>query len=275
MSRLIDLSVLVENSPSEPMQITVKRLAHREGARHFCREAAWNKRFPLPARLRQLWAYLQGQTRIVPADFPNEEFLSLDTVTLTSHMGTHLDAPIHYGSRCEGKPARSVDQLPVDWFYHPGVCLDLRCKKPQELITQEDIEQALTKAGHCLQPLDIVLICTGTDKRWGTPQYFSHAPGMSRAATEWLLDRGVKVIGIDTYGFDRPFPAMLADFWRTKDQSHLWPAHFLGREREYIQIERLVNLDQLPLTGFQVACFPLRIKGLDASWIRAVAIIDE
>lgn len=275
MVQLIDLSVLVENSPSEPMQCSTKRLDHRKGARQFCRTSAWNKRLPLRARLRQLWAHLNGQRRITPADFPNEEFLTLDTVTWNSHMGTHLDAPIHYGSQCEGKTPRTVDQLPLDWFYRPGVCLDLRCKKPGELISQEDIIHALTTTGHDLQPLDIVLICTGTDKRWGTPQYFSHAPGMSREATEWLLDHGVKVIGIDTYGFDRPLPVMLATFWRTKDHSHLWPAHFLGREREYIQIERLANLDQLPLSGFRLACFPLRVKGLDASWIRAVAILDQ
>lgn len=275
MTRLVDLSVLVEDSPSEPVHFSRQRLDHRKGARQFCRTSAWNKRLPFRARLRQFRAHVSGKKRITPADFPDKEFLTLDTVTWNSHMGTHLDAPIHYGSLCEGKTPRSVDQLPLDWFYRPGVCLDLRYKKPQESITQEDIEHALKATGHTLQPFDIVLISTGTDKRWGTAQYFSLAPGMSREATEWLLDRGVKVIGIDTYGFDRPLQSMLADFWRTKDRRYLWPAHFLGREREYIQIERLANLDQLPPTGFQLACFPLRVKGLDASWIRAVAILDE
>jgi kynurenine formamidase len=119
------------------------------------------------------------------------------------------------------------------------------------------------------------LVATGVDRLWGKPEYFSQAPGMGREATDWLLAQGIKVIGIDTYGFDRPFPVMLREFWKTGDSGHLWPAHFLGREKEYIQIERLTNLDKLPDKGFRLACFPLKIKGLDASWVRAVAIIEH
>lgn len=263
MRRLVDLSVLVENSASEPMEIRVERLDHLNGAKHFCAEVATRN------------AARSDSRRLEPEDFPDGAFITLDTVTLPTHMGTHIDAPIHYGSDCEGSPARSVDQLPLEWFYSDGVRLDLRHKQPQDFITIADIKTALDATKHALKPLDIVLIWTGTDKLWGKREYFSHAPGMSREATEWLVEQGIKVIGIDTYGFDRPFVTMLEDFWRTGDRSYLWPAHFYGREREYIQIERLANLDQLPDTGFQVACFPLRVKGLDASWVRAVGIVNE
>jgi len=254
VQRLIDLSVLVENSPSEPMEIRVERLDHFEGAKKFAGEVEARNSAKTPADPR----------RLQPEDFPDSAFITLDTVTLPTHMGTHIDAPIHYGPSSEGSPARSVHELPLEWFYSSGDRLDLRHKKA-----------ALNAAGHQLKPLDIVLLWTGTDKLWGKREYFSHAPGMSRDATEWLADQGVKVMGIDTYGFDRPFVTMLEDFWRTGDRSFLWPAHFYGREREYIQIERLANLDQLPATGFRVACFPLRIKGLDASWVRAVGFVEE
>jgi kynurenine formamidase len=259
--QLIDLSVLVENSVSEPMKIEVERLDHYEGAKEFCGKVeARNQATSDPRRLKV-------------EDFPESAFITLDTVTLPTHMGTHVDAPIHYGTLSEGKPARTVDQLPLDWFYRPGVCLDLTHKKAGEFIFVEDIERALERSHHQLKPLDIVLLRTGTDRLWGKREYFSDAPGMSREATEWLVNQGIKVIGIDTYGFDRPFVTMLEDFWQTGDCSHLWPAHFYGREREYIQIERLTNLENLPSTGFQVACFPLKIRGLDASWVRAVGIV--
>lgn len=263
MRRLVDLSVLVENSPSEPMEIRVERLGHIDGAKQFCGEvAARNSAKSDPRRLE-------------PEDFPDGAFITLDTVTLATHMGTHIDAPVHYGPESEGSRARSVDELPLEWFYGSGVRLDLRHKGPGDFITVIDIQEALATTGHKLKPLDIVLIWTGTDKLWGSREYFSQAPGMSREATEWLVAQGIKVIGIDTYGFDRPFVTMLEDFWRTGDKSFLWPAHFYGREREYIQIERLANLEQLSATHFDVACFPLRIKGLDASWVRAVGIMND
>lgn len=271
--QLVDLSVLIENTPAEPMEIKLKRLDHHGGAKSFCRKVAWNSKLPFKKRLKQAWNYLRGRQRLTPADFPDRAFLSLDILTLPTHMGTHVDAPFHYGPRLDGQPSKTIDELPIEWFFKPGICLDLTHKKAGEYITEQDIIDALDKINHQLQPFDIVLINTGVSKLWGTAAYFHQAPGMSREATDWLVSKQIKVMGTDTYGFDRPFGVMLQDFWRTGDRKHLWPAHFLGREKEYVQIERLTNLDQLPPKNFEVACFPLKLKGIDASWVRAVAIV--
>jgi kynurenine formamidase len=99
---------------------------------------------------------------------------------------------------------------------------------------------------------------------------------MSAEATDYLIEQGIKVMGIDCYGFDRPFMAMVNDFFRTKDNNYLWPAHFLGRKKKYVHMERLCNLDKIPKPyGFKVSCFPIKLGGIGASWIRAVAIIEE
>jgi len=273
--KIIDLSVLVENLPSEPMEIRVKRFDYYSGAKKFCRNVMWNKRLPLKLRLKNLFYYLSGKKRIRYTDFPDNAFLSLDVVTMPTHMGTHIDAPFHYGPSKYQPQAKTVEKLSLERFYRPGVRLDLRYKKPGDYIKIVDLQAALQKIEYILKPDDIVLLWTGSDELWGKPQYFTHAPGMSREATEWLVNQGVYVIGTDTYGFDRPFFVMLSDFWRTGDNSHLWPAHFYGREQEYIQIERLTNLGSLPDKNFTVICFPLKIKGLDASWVRAVALVND
>ena len=190
------------------MEIRVERLDHINGAKKFCGEVeARNSAKSDPRRLE-------------PNDFPDSAFITLDTVTLPTHMGTHIDAPVHYGPECEGSTARTVDELPLEWFYGDGVRLDLCHKKPGDFITVADLEAALAATGHELKPFDIVLIWTGTDKLWGKREYFSDAPGMSRDATEWLALQGIKVMGIDTYGFDRPFVTMLEDFWRTGDRNY-------------------------------------------------------
>lgn len=272
--KLIDLSVLVENSVSEPMRITIKKLLHKQGARQFCRTTIWNKHLPLRIKLKNLWQFIIGKKRLLPKNFPDKSFLSLFTVTLPTHMGTHIDAPFHYGPEKDGKRLKTVDELPLEMFFQKAIRLDLRHKQFGECITQVDIEIALKNIGHELQPQEIVLIWTGTDKLWGKKEYFTHAPGMSREATDFLVKKGICVIGIDTYGFDRPFSSMLHDFFITQDNKHLWPAHFYGREFPYIQIERLANLELLPDKDFYISCFPLRIKDLDASWVRAVAILN-
>ena len=174
-----------------------------------------------------------------------------------------------------GTPARSIDELPLEWFLGDGVRLDLRHKGPGEEITARDVEEALARIPYQLKPGDIPLIWTGTDKYWNTPDYVTRQPGMTREATLAIVEKGVKVIGIDCYGFDVPFDAMFAKYHATKDRRALWAAHFAGRDLEYCHIEKLAHLDVLPAaTGFKVACFPTLVRKGSAGWTRAVAIVD-
>ncbi len=82
-------------------------------------------------------------------------------------------------------------------------------------------------------------------------------------------------MGIDSWGFDRPFVSIKEEFEKTRDKKILWEAHFAGREREYCHIEKLANLDKIPKPfGFKVVCFPVKITGASAGWCRPVAIIE-
>ena len=111
------------------------------------------------------------------------------------------------------------------------------------------------------------------DKRLGSQDYFAQ-PGLGREGALWLVEQGIKVIGIEAYTLDRPFQSMVSDFQRTGDGRHIWPAHFAGIEREYCQIEKLANLDQIPAaTDFWISCLPVKIKGASAGWCRAVALV--
>ena len=153
--------------------------------------------------------------------------------------------------------------------------LDVRHKPPGAMITIEDLQAALAAIDYRLQPLDIVLLQTGADKRLGSPDYFAQ-PGLGRESTLWLVEQGVKVIGIDAYTLDRSFADMQADYQRTGDGRHIWPAHFAGITREYCQIEKLANLDQLPHPhGFHVSCLPVKIAKASAAWCRAIALVPE
>ena len=97
---------------------------------------------------------------------------------------------------------------------------------------------------------------------------------MSAAATEWLIDNGIKVMGNDSWGWDLPLPYMLKKAKESGNSEYFWEAHLVGREKEYCHMEQLVNLDALPYSGFKVAVFPLKIEGASGAPARVVAMLD-
>jgi kynurenine formamidase len=196
----------------------------------------------------------------------NETFTRFGT-----HNSTHVDAPWHYNSRVEGAPAQTIDELPLAWFFGPGVVLDMTAKADGDAMTVEDARAALESAGHELSAGDIVLVRTGRDQFYGRPEYMGLGCGVSAEATVWLCDQGIRVMGIDAWGWDAPLWMEAEQALARREPGIFWAAHQVGRA--YCQIERLVGLSALPATGFTVACFPLKIKGAGAGPARVVAIL--
>lgn len=271
--RIIDLSVPICNNKSEPMRVVINRKSHSYGAKEMVR----NAHIKPYHGIRKVIAYVKyvcGKKIIKKEDFPDSEFLSLDVITMPTHMGTHVDSPYHFGTKFRTQNSKTIDELPIDWFFGNGVKIDMRHKLGGELISKEDIVKALDKMNYSINKNDIVLIWTGMEEKWGKRDYFMNAPGMSREATEYLVNQGVHLMGIDAYSFDRSIPIMLDEFIKTRNPSVLWPSHFIGRELEYVHIERMTNFNKIPETGFKVCCFPLKLVKADASWVRATAIIE-
>jgi kynurenine formamidase len=195
-----------------------------------------------------------------------EEFTRLAT-----HSVTHVDAPWHYNSVIQGRPAARIDELPLEWFFAPGVVLDMSAKADGERIEAAEVQAVLAGIGHVLRPLDIVLMRTGRDAYYGQPDYRLRGPAVSPEATRWLFEQGVRVMGIDAWGWDGPLERQAKRALERQEPAIFWAAH--QADLPYSQIERLVNLAALPPTGFTVACFPLKIQGGSAGPARAVAIV--
>ncbi|GAA4233581.1 hypothetical protein GCM10022254_36350 [Actinomadura meridiana] len=273
---LIDLSMPIEPNPFDPAVLRRQLWRHEDGGRRIGRKAAFNRRLPLWTRLSRAAAYVTRRRRIDAGCFPDHSFLGNELFTLSVHAGSHMDAPFHYGPLCEGRDALRIDQIPLDWCVGNGVLLRLTHKKACEEISAEDVAAELDRIGHVPRQGDIVLIQTGSDELWPGPRYFGAHPGMSVGAVRHLTDHGVKVIGIDTAGFDLPAPVMIERFYATGDPSCLWPCHLFGRTREYLQIERMGGLARLPRqTGFTVLCPPIRVTDAGAAWVRPVAVVPE
>jgi kynurenine formamidase len=263
---LIDLSLPIDEKAFEVHHVDIERVTHKAGVEKFNRVIMGKT---LAGRIK----YLFGARILKKEDLPDEEFLSLEIVHAPVHVGTHLDYSYHYGSRSESRPSKTADEIPLEFCFTDGIRLDFTQKKNTDTIAASDIEAALRKIQYDLKPGTIVLLQTGADKFFGTPQYFIEYPGVDVSAIDYLLDRGVKIFGTDTMGIDRPYRFMLAEFLKTKDISRFYPSHFYGRKREFIHIERLANLDKLPAAGFKIICFPVRIRNTGAAWSRVVGIV--
>lgn len=211
-----------------------------------------------------------------PEDLPDGEGWGDERIVMSSHLGTHVDAPLHYGSTCEGAPARTIDQLALDELVCDGLVLDLRGRaEPGAGITVQALDDALAANGGSITPGCAVLLRTGQEDHdlddLGRYTY----PGMTREGTLHLAAQGAKVLGTDALGWDRPFHVMRRAFAETGDPAHLWDGHLAGREREVFIVQQLANLAALPPHGFTVGCFPLKLARCSAAPARVVAFVPS
>jgi kynurenine formamidase len=251
MTTIIDLSHTIESSPQDLpdfLRVDVSYSDHQAGAQEF------HEAFGIPPRL-----------------FRNGEGPAGERLSIGTHAGTHLDAPYHYNSVIQGQPSPTIDELPLEWFFGPGVVVDVHEKADGDAVTAEEMEQGIRAAGHALQPGDIVLVHTGRDAFYGEREYMLRGCGVTAEATRWLYGRGVRVMGIDAWGWDAPLNGQAKEALERDEPGIFWAAHQV--DLPYSQIERLTNLGALPSTGFTVACFPLKIKGASAGLSRVVAIL--
>ncbi len=221
----------------------------------------------------QIAAFFPGLTE---KDLPGAEGWAVEKLTISTHNGTHLDAPYHHHSTMNGgERSWTIDEVPLEWCMNPGVKLDFRDRPDGYLVGADEVEAELKRIGHELQPLDIVVVNTAAGAKYGQPDYVASGCGMGREATLWLLERGVRVTGTDAWSWDAPFIHTAKRWAETHDPSIIWEGHRASMEIGYCHMEKLANLDQLPATGFEISCFPFKIKKASAGFIRAVAILED
>ena len=255
--RIVDLSVALEAdiiSDPPPMLPKIDYIDHQQSA-------------------EQVMQFFPGLTK---DQLPGGEGWAVEMLQIATHNGTHLDAPYHYHSTMNGgERAITIDEVPLEWCFNPGVKLDFRHLDDGYVVSAADVEAELARIEHELQPLDIVVVNTSAGARYGKPDYLMKGCGMGREATLYLLERGVRVTGTDAWSWDAPFAFTAQEFAKTGDPSIIWEGHRAGMDIGYCHIEKLSNLDTLPASGFEISCFPWKIKGASAGFTRAVAIFND
>ncbi len=217
-------------------------------------------------------AQAQALLHIPASVFRNGEGWATETIrNLGTHDTTHVDAPWHYNSQVQGQRAATIDELPLEWFFSDAVVMDMTGRADGDAMDVVDAQKELARIGYQIKPLDIVLVRTGRDAFYSQPDYLFRGCGVTAEATRWFYEQGVRVMGIDAWGWDAPLDKQARAALEQGKPGIFWAAHQV--DLPYAQIERLVNLDALPSYGFKVACFPLKIKGGSAGPARVVALV--
>lgn len=217
--------------------------------------------------------FFPGATK---GDLPDGAAWAVENLSLSTHTGTHLDAPYHYHPTMnKGERAWTIDEIPLEWCMGDGVVVDFSDKPTGYVCTPEDFQQYFQKIGYTLKPGDILLLHTNAMQYWGTARYSAEGCGVGRAATLWLAEQGIRVMGTDAWSWDAPLNSITEKFVQTGDVSLLWEGHKAGMDCIYCHYEKLANLDQLPPFGFYFIGFPVKVDRASAGWARPVAILKN
>lgn len=177
-------------------------------------------------------------------------------ICFNDHIGTHVDAPLHLVPG-----GRSIDQLPLESFYGTAVVLDIP-KGPNGGVTADDLDAAQPK----IERGDIVVICSGWGDKHTEPNYASHHPYLTDEGARWLVEKGVRMVGMDVQSIDLPHSLREKGFRYTSLRTVL--------ESGVPALMNVTNLE--PVLRMRVTLFalPIEFTGSDGAPARVVAILD-
>lgn len=179
--------------------------------------------------------------------------------TMNDNGPTHVDSFSHLDPR---PGALTIDQMPLDLFMGSGVCLDVSDVPPGTDITAEALDKANESSAERVAQGDVLLLYTATwDRYAGQPSYLTDFPGLGESGSQWIVDHGVKVFGVDSPTPDNPV-------------SRTYPCHMMCRRSSITHYENLAHLLQVVGVRFTFVGFPLKLRGAHGGPTRAVAILD-
>jgi len=190
---------------------------------------------------------------VIPHNTVSSIGYNITEFSLSTHQGTHLDAPFHFYD--DGK---TIDQMRLEQFYGPAVLIDLAPDGYLDAKTPITIEMLAVHEDK-FQKGARIIYRTGWDRMFGKSEFFSDFPSLTIAAARWIAGRGIGLLGMDT-----PTPGT---DWK---ECHLV---LLKENVEIVIVESLTRLNLLP-DNFTFIGFPLNIKGRDGAPIRAVALLE-
>ncbi|MGI9012585.1 MAG: cyclase family protein [Nitrososphaeraceae archaeon] len=174
-----------------------------------------------------------------------------EAIFLSTHTGTHMDAPSHF---IEG--AESIDDIDVNRFVMKNVHLLKIFKSSNQLITAEDI----INSNIDIKENDSIVFSTGWEHNYNSDNYISSNPGLSPQAATYLSNKKINAVAIDSPSIDSGIESE-------------FPVHQILLKNNIIIIENICNLAKIDKKNFKLIAIPLKLRGASGSPVRALAII--
>ena len=189
------------------------------------------------------------QDKNVKNDGYNSELLFL-----SSHTGTHLDAPYHFQEK-----GKKIHEISLKRLVSSAILVKLR-KKGDQPITKTDIQKFEKKHGKIPSGSSIIF-WTGWQKMIKNTSYFVRNPGLSTAAAKYLVSKKINLVGTDSPSIDLG-----------KDKR--FPVHHIFSKNNVLIVENLTNLEKIRSSKFHFVVLPLKLKGATGSPVRAIAFVE-
>ena len=194
------------------------------------------------------------QPNFIPWENVKEDGYNLELLFLSSHTGTHMDAPHHFLEKGE-----KIHEISLKKLVSSAVLIKSR-KKSNESITKTDIQKFEKKHGK-IESFSSVVFWTGWQRNLQKDNYFTKNPGLSVSAANYLASKKIGLVGIDSPSID-----LGTDF--------KFPVHHIFAKKGMLIVENLANLEKIKSWKFHLVVLPLKLKGATGSPVRAIAFVD-
>ena len=194
------------------------------------------------------------QPNFIPWEKIKDDGYNLELLFLSSHTGTHLDAPYHFLEK-----GSKIHEISLKKLVSNAVLIKSR-KKRNETITKTDIQKFEKKHGK-IESFSSVVFWTGWQRNLQKDNYFTKNPGLSVSAAKYLAAKKIGLVGIDSPSID-----LGTDF--------KFPVHQIFAKKGMLIVENLANLEKIKSSKFHLVVLPLKLKGATGSPVRAIAFVD-
>ena len=194
------------------------------------------------------------QPNFIPWEKIKDDGYNLELLFLSSHTGTHLDAPYHFLEK-----GSKIHEISLKKLVSEAVLIKSK-KRGGESITKTDIQKFEKKHGK-IASFSSVIFLTGWQKNLQKKYYFTKNPGLSASAANYLTSKKVSLVGIDSPSIDLGTDSK-------------FPVHHIFSKKEILIVENLANLEKIKSSKFHLVVLPLKLKGATGSPVRAIAFVE-
>ena len=194
------------------------------------------------------------QPNFIPWENIKEDGYNLELLFLSSHTGTHMDAPYHFLEK-----GAKIHEISLKKLVSSAVLIKSR-KKSDEPITKTDIQKFEKKHGK-ITGFSTIIFCTGWQRNLQKDYYFTKNPGLSVSAAKYLASKKISLVGIDSPSIDLGTDSKFS-------------VHQIFAKKGMLIVENLANLEKIKSSKFHLVVLPLKLKNATGSPVRAIAFVE-